>query len=348
MAEKGAPFVSVIVPCFNGREHLDECLRSVLAQTEPRFEIVAVDDCSVDDSHAMLQDLAARDQRIRVFRTPSNRGVSAARNLALQQARGDFVFFLDSDDRIAPDALQVLLEAAWADRVDLVRGLHLWLQQDRMRIVPNLMEEMNHIEVHRVRFAECPNSVFFYGSWGTLFRRILIEEHTLRFDEAAVHFLGEDLLFNLAFLARVRRLTILKRHCYIWRRKGKTGQQRSQVLIRDPASVLSGNEQIVSQSEGLLCSLPTHRRWLHGAVFFDLINHVVLPMSPWSGFPTDKKIRLMELLERLDLQESVLAEPFIKGRRADLEEAYRAFYRHFFHEHDIDLAVHLAKKKAGI
>ena len=101
------PVVSVIIPTYNRAHLLPRALESVLAQTDPDFEILVVDDASTDATHGVTT--AYDDARIRYFRQPENRGVAAARNRGLREARGEFVAFLDSDDEWFPDklALQV-------------------------------------------------------------------------------------------------------------------------------------------------------------------------------------------------------------------------------------------------
>lgn len=100
------PFVSVILPVFNGARFLSRAVESVRRQHFTRWELLAVDDGSTDDSLALLNRLAAEEPRLRVLRRPSNGGVSAARNTALREARGDWVAYLDCDDEFYPDHLQ--------------------------------------------------------------------------------------------------------------------------------------------------------------------------------------------------------------------------------------------------
>jgi glycosyltransferase involved in cell wall biosynthesis len=96
------PEVSVVMPCYNARQHLPCSFGSVLAQSFKEWELIAVDDGSVDDTRAWLD--AQDDPRIRVHGQP-NRGVSAARNAGLARARGNWVAFLDADDSWAPSFL---------------------------------------------------------------------------------------------------------------------------------------------------------------------------------------------------------------------------------------------------
>lgn len=98
------PFFSIIIPVYNVAPYLRECLDSVLAQTFTDWEAICVDDGSTDDSGTILDQYATKDNRFRVFHQ-QNAGVSAARNAALDMARGRWVLFLDGDDIWCPDLL---------------------------------------------------------------------------------------------------------------------------------------------------------------------------------------------------------------------------------------------------
>ncbi len=103
------PFISVIVPVYNIKEYLPRCVRSITAQTYQNLELILVDDGSTDGTAALCDELAKEDQRIRVFHK-ENGGSSSARNLAIQQARGEYLAFVDSDDYISPDMYARLVE----------------------------------------------------------------------------------------------------------------------------------------------------------------------------------------------------------------------------------------------
>lgn len=98
------PLVSVVMPVHNGARWLGETLQSLYAQTEPRFEIVLVDDASTDDLRQVLA--AHADERLRVIHLPRNVGVSAARNEGIELARGRYIAFCDADDLCQPHRLQ--------------------------------------------------------------------------------------------------------------------------------------------------------------------------------------------------------------------------------------------------
>lgn len=108
------PKVSIVMPCYNAAAHLQTSIGSVLAQTLQDWELIIVDDGSTDQSWQILQQLAARDQRIRILQQ-SNAGAAAARNRALREARGACTAFLDSDDTWHPEFLEAMMTALASD-----------------------------------------------------------------------------------------------------------------------------------------------------------------------------------------------------------------------------------------
>ncbi|MER7644234.1 bifunctional glycosyltransferase family 2 protein/CDP-glycerol:glycerophosphate glycerophosphotransferase [Streptomyces sp. NPDC126522] len=106
------PRFSVIVPAYKVQAYLHECLESVLSQSYPDLELIAVDDCSPDACGAIIDEFAARDARVRAVHLPENQGLGRARNAGLEEATGDYLVFLDSDDTLTPDALRAI-----ADRI---------------------------------------------------------------------------------------------------------------------------------------------------------------------------------------------------------------------------------------
>ncbi len=113
------PKISVIVPVYNVEKYLARCLNSVLAQTFADFEVICMNDGSQDKSADILNEFAQKDARVTVL-SQENQGLSAARNHALQKARGDYVFFLDSDDAIEPQTLEIVYQTALKYGADLV------------------------------------------------------------------------------------------------------------------------------------------------------------------------------------------------------------------------------------
>ncbi len=101
--------VSIIIPAYNRQAYIAECLDSVLAQSYTQLEIIVIDDGSTDDTLEIARDYAKKDSRIKLL-VGTHQGVSAARNLGLDTAEGEYVFFLDTDDIIYPKLLETLIE----------------------------------------------------------------------------------------------------------------------------------------------------------------------------------------------------------------------------------------------
>ncbi|HEM3725309.1 TPA: glycosyltransferase family 2 protein [Streptococcus suis] len=115
---KEMPLVSVIIPMYNAAQFIQETIQSVLAQTYQAFEILVVDDQSIDNSMAIVQSLMDKDNRITLLQNKVNAGVAVARNAGVAKARGRFISFLDADDLWLPDKLETqvkfMLENAYA------------------------------------------------------------------------------------------------------------------------------------------------------------------------------------------------------------------------------------------
>lgn len=113
MINQQSPSVSVIVPVYDAERFLSDAVESILDQSFRDWELLLVDDCSPDRSGEICRDFEKTDPvRIRYIRHPENRGVSAARNTGLDNARGRYIVFLDADDRYFSDALEVLVATA--------------------------------------------------------------------------------------------------------------------------------------------------------------------------------------------------------------------------------------------
>lgn len=108
---KYSPFISVIVPVYNAASTLRQCVDSILAQEYQDFELLLIDDGSKDHSPAICDEYAQKDQRVKVFHK-KNGGVSSARNVGLDHAKGEWITFIDSDDEISNDYLNEVIDSA--------------------------------------------------------------------------------------------------------------------------------------------------------------------------------------------------------------------------------------------
>ena len=196
--------LSVIIPCYNAGEYLSQCLTSVLSQDMADFEAILVDDGSTDGSLAEAERFARQDSRVRVI-SQRNAGVSAARNRALDEARGEWVTFVDADDLLPGGAFSSLLAAAKGD-VDLVVGAHETFDETGAREIvrpeTNWPQKGGETRRRAVALRLIEGDRVLNIMCGKLIRRSLVEREGLRLArEVAV---AEDALLNLeaALLAR--------------------------------------------------------------------------------------------------------------------------------------------------
>lgn len=192
------PQFSVIVPVYNTEKYLRDCIDSILAQSFTDFELILVDDGSPDSCGKICDDYARKDSRIRVFHK-LNGGVSSARNLGLDNAQGEFICFIDSDDTIGPDYLKTLVPQ---DDEDFV--------QSGVKIAENdyLKPFMTHEEIFSDYNRFWMESRQQWPGLCSLSKKI-IDMYHLRYDTSLR--MGEDGLFNHIFLSKckkIRRTTV--------------------------------------------------------------------------------------------------------------------------------------------
>lgn len=131
-----APWLSVLIPVYNVRDYLAECVASVLEQApdDGSVEVLLLDDCSTDGSSETIDQLRARwPGRLRLLQHDRNRGLSAARNTMLGAAQGEYIWFLDSDDKLLPGAIPALHQIVQAHGPDAVLcDFQVWREKPRL------------------------------------------------------------------------------------------------------------------------------------------------------------------------------------------------------------------------
>lgn len=192
------PCISFIVPIYNMERLLPRALRSLRAQTLTDFEAILINDGSKDGSAALCAQAAAEDARFRFIDQP-NGGVAAARNAGLDAARGEYIFFLDPDDWVEPDAAEVLYRAARDADADCVEfGMFYDICDENGKLLHSETDHCTFSGVYRgepfkEHFDKMASS---YLAANKMYRRAFLEQHHLRFPP---HQLGEDGMFFVAF-----------------------------------------------------------------------------------------------------------------------------------------------------
>ena len=203
--------ISAIIPVYNTALELPRCLDSALGQAFEGLEVIAVDDGSTDGSPEVCARYAQRDARVRVLIVPHG-GAGAARNAGLNVARGAYVLFLDSDDALEDGALQALWEAAWAEKLDIVRCCRRLEDARGARVETRRARLPREVLAGAAFFREAVERGAYSCHVGTgLFRRAFLAEAGIRFPEGIV---CEDELFMPEALLRARRVRYIDRCLY--------------------------------------------------------------------------------------------------------------------------------------
>lgn len=209
--------VSIIVPVFNAESFINRCICSVVSQGYRDFELILVNDGSTDHSGDLCDAYMRDDARIRVIHR-RNGGPSAARNAGLRLAQGEFLYFLDADDEMTPDALNVLLELAREQNVNCVIGGFRKLRQDGsgsdVAFTEGRVTGYDSIFSCVRNYLHRPNRYeLFSYSWGRLYRSEIIYQYGLSFDEKL--FTYEDVEFNFRYLMHSEVLYASDRILYL-------------------------------------------------------------------------------------------------------------------------------------
>ncbi|MDD2203237.1 MAG: glycosyltransferase family 2 protein [Bacilli bacterium] len=185
--------VSIVIPIYNAYKYMSICLDSVVSQTHKNLEIILVDDKSTDKSMVLLKKYKQRYKNIKIISLRKNAGVSHARNMGINAATGDYIFFIDSDDFIGRDAISKMIKVASKYEADVVDTERLFWYQRKSRILTfteqkRLKEDLVIGNIHNdTRSITYPRYVT-----GKLYKRSVIKD--VRFDENIRCY--EDALFN--------------------------------------------------------------------------------------------------------------------------------------------------------
>ena len=244
--------ISVIIPCYNSAKYLEACMDSVLKQSMPDFEAILVDDGSADDTLVIASRIAARDTRVQVLHQ-ENAGVSAARNLGLDRARGEWVTFVDSDDLLPPDAFSVMLSAAKAD-VDMVVCAHRTFTEDGKTetVIPETrwMDFEGEKKRRAVALRLIEGDSVLNIMCNKLHRRELLERQHIRLNQGVR--IAEDALFNLEAVLAGHSIAYVGRIAYRYRMHAQSAMHRSAGSVFETHIPWFGAMRAVLQRRGVM------------------------------------------------------------------------------------------------
>ena len=207
--------VSVIVPIYNSEKYISECIESILNQTYDKFELILIDDGSKDSSGDICKQYELLDSRV-IYIRKENGGVSSARNEGVRCANGDFITFVDSDDFVKPNMLEVLIK----NRCDFAMcGYELYDDVGNSVFdqfsCPDLLGTIHDL-AQKIRDYLSPP--YLLGPCFKLFRKDIIVENSVIFPPELSY--GEDAIFVLEYLVHCKTVSIFSNIGYSYRKYG--------------------------------------------------------------------------------------------------------------------------------
>lgn len=207
--------ISIILPVYNGSRHLRETLVSVQRQSHSQFECLCVDDCSTDDSIDIITSVAMNDTRFKLLRQECNKGVAAARNRGLAEAKGDYITFIDQDDLLHSHALEYMISIAKSSECDVVAAGINQFNETNVPQEVQLQSKMPHYSNNPIGdfFNRDGANVVDVDVWGKLYRREAIQG--IAFPEDV--FGADDYVFSFRVFSTVRSVAYIGEQLYFYR-----------------------------------------------------------------------------------------------------------------------------------
>lgn len=211
------PKISVLIPVYNAQKYLAAGVASLSAQTFTDFEIICLNDGSADNSAEILQQLAAREPRLKII-TQQNAGVAVARNRLIQEAKGTYIAFVDADDLVLPDYLEKLYTAAEKENADIAKCFFQEIDDNGVCSAAHCSSRFytQPGDTLQARFSAGYHDAVV---WGKLLRRQFLLENNLQFRPRHV---AEDLPFIVQTFMSAKHIVYVPEALYLYR-KGVSG-----------------------------------------------------------------------------------------------------------------------------
>ena len=206
--------ISIIIPAYNVAEYIEECLTDLLNQKfKNSFEIIIVDDKSTDNTLQRCQDILKSTPNTRIIQHTANQGCAGARNTGLEKATGQYIAFVDPDDRIPEYALQNLYDAAKIYDADIVKGNNTMFDSKRSTPANYNCEKLSLIESELILSTLLDQELLRGHPWGKLFKKQTIDQ--IRFPIGVR--MAEDLIFCAQASVKAKKMALIPKTVYHYR-----------------------------------------------------------------------------------------------------------------------------------
>lgn len=217
------PLVSIIVPVYNVELYLEQCLESIIQQTFSNLEIIVINDGSTDNSFKIIKEFSNKDSRFIII-DQENKGISSARNSGINISSGDYLMFVDSDDWIAPNTVEVLLSKIYDTDLVACSYNRAYVGKEIPRIfqftgnVSNVSFQRRLVGLINEELNDPSQIDSLVTVWAKLYKSKLIKDHNIEFISTNEIGTCEDLIFNLFYLEYCTNVYISNEPLYFYRK----------------------------------------------------------------------------------------------------------------------------------
>lgn len=234
------PLVTLIIPAYNTEKYISKCLESVLEQSYQEIEIIVLDDGSQDETNEICQKYEEVDNRI-ILISKNNTGVSDTRNVGIHNAKGKYIIFVDSDDYVAPNYVEVLVREAESENVQMACAEYFWVKEKKESVHESKLFKNEKIIISgndAINMLHEKNAFQGY-LWNKIFLKSIITSENILFDSKIK--IWEDMLFCLKYLTKIEKVVYVNKPIYYY-------VQRENSAINDD-NVWNENTQSIALEE---------------------------------------------------------------------------------------------------
>lgn len=213
--------LSILMPVYNSEKYIKDTIKLIKNQTFTNWELIIVNDGSTDDSREICEDFSKNDSRIKVIHK-ENTGVSDTRNVAIKNANGKYIGFVDSDDKIHKNMFETLINNIEKDNTDLIICGFIEERIVEEKLVSSVVKKYYpkdkiSMENMKIKFMDFANSEMLNPLWNKVYKREIIEKYNVKFDKNFKT--GEDFIFNLDYLLNVQDISFCNEGFYYYAKR---------------------------------------------------------------------------------------------------------------------------------
>ena len=210
--------ITIAIAVYNVENYVEKCINSVLNQDFDDYEVLVVDDRGQDNSIGLIEKIAQthpNGEKIRIFHHEKNLGTGGVRNTSIDEAKGDYIFFMDGDDYLAPNSIRLLYEAMMANNADVVMGSHQRVFSDgRIDYTRNFKSEKCESEYAIAQWIKNNKIIYYHvATWNKLFKTSLLRDNGIR---CVSWHRQEDIYFALQTAFVVKSIVVIPEVTYYW------------------------------------------------------------------------------------------------------------------------------------